>query len=204
MGNHLQIKDQQIPEFARINTLIENADNEQLGKLLDSLTREVATRALRQVDIQGSKIEDIKQELEGNKADMQKLREEQETFIEKSNYFNQIRFSQDYVNLSNLGRKIIPTISNVRMKRLLKWAGILQSNEHIPYQNFLQGKEPMVQQQKGITSTGYEFLNYLYHAERTWRYLDKKLKESGLLAGFKVQKTTTELHTFIDNWCELR
>lgn len=185
-------------------SIISSVNDEQLKQLMESITREAASRALVQVKIHETKIHDIQQELEESSAKIDQMQKAQEDFIEKSNYFYQIRQSQEYVNLTNLGRKIIPNISNIRTKKLLRWAGILQQNEHIPYQNYLQGKEPLVQQQKGVNGHGYEYLYYLYHAERAWKLIDRKLKEAGLLTGFKSIKTTSELHSFIDNWCDIQ
>ncbi|MCA0388518.1 MAG: hypothetical protein LCH52_08485 [Bacteroidetes bacterium] len=187
-----------------ILSIISSATDEQLKQLIETVTREAATRALMQVKIHETKIHDIQQELETSTAKIEQMQKAQDDFIEKSNYFYQIRQSQEYVNLTNLGRKIIPNISNIRTKKLLRWAGILQQNEHIPYQNYLQGKEPLVQQQKGVNGHGYEYLYYLYHAERAWKLIDRKLKEAGLLTGFKSIKTTSELHSFIDNWCDIQ
>lgn len=180
-------------------SIIASVNDEQLKQLMETITREAASRALGLV-----KTHDIQQEIEESSAKIDQMQKAQEDFLEKSNYFYQIRQSPDYVNLTNLGRKIIPNISNVRMKKLLRWAGILQQNEHIPYQNYLQGKEPLVQQQKGVNGHGFEYLYYLYHADRAWKFIDKKLKEAGLISGFKSIKTTSELHTFIDNWCGLQ
>ncbi len=197
----IQLHQQQQPPADILNA-INSISDDQLKELMDHVTRENLKRVMVRVQQQELRMNDMKKELESNKAELDELRQSQTKVIEKNNYLNQTRESEDYLNLSNLGRKVIPTISNFRMKKLLRFAKIMQQYYDIPYANFLEGKNSLVKQVKGIAENGHEYLNYKYHAERTWKIIDNKLKECGLLIEFKTQKNTTDLHDFIDNYCK--
>lgn len=176
--------------------------DDQLKELLDHVTRENLKRVLIKVQQHELLMNDMKKELESNRAELEQVKTSTQKVIEKNNYFNETRESEDYLNLSNLGRKIIPTISNYRMKKLLRFAKIMQIYTDVPYANFLEGKNSLVKQVKGIAENGHEYLNYKYHAARTWKIIDNKLEECGLLMEFKTQKNTSDLHYFIDTYCK--
>lgn len=185
-------------------TRLSQIDDLQLKELMDHVTRETLSRTVAKLEHQERKLADMQQELEFNRSKIAEMEAQQDAVINKNNYMNDTRYSQDYVNVTNLGRKIIPTISNFRMIELLKWAKILQVYQNIPYIDYVTGKEPMIKQVKGVANSGHEYLQYMYHADRTWRMIDARLKEAGLLTEFKTQPTTFDLHHFIDKYCSLR
>lgn len=181
---------------------ISSIGDDQLRELMDHVTRENLKRLLVKVKEHDLQMNDIKKELESNKAELEEIKTSTQKVIEKNNYFNQTQENQAYLNLTLLGRKIIPTITHHRMKKLLRFAKIMQQYYDVPYQNYLEGKNSLVKQLKGITESGHEYLNYVYHADRTWKMIDNRLKECGLLMEFKTQKNTSDLHYFIDTYCK--
>ncbi len=191
---HQQVPQELITQLTRIDDL-------QLKELMEHLSRETLNRAVAKLEQHERKLADMQQELELNRARLADMELQQEAVITKNNYINETRQSQDYVNVTNLGRKIHPTISNYRMIALLKWARILQVNENIPYMDFMTGKNAMIKQVKGVAPNGHEYLQYMYHAGRTWNMIDSRLKEAGLLIEFKTMKNTYDLHNFIDRYC---
>lgn len=180
---------------------LSEVDDGQLKELMDHLTRETMNRTLQRLAIQESKMADMQQELEANRAMIHRIQKDTEAVVIKNNYMNETRQSQDYLNVTNLGRKIVPTISNFRMIKLLKWAKIMQVFDNVPYADFFYGKSPLVKQIKGVANNGHEYLQYMYHADRTWAIIDNRLREAGLLLEFKTQKNTYDLHNFIDRYC---
>ncbi len=184
-------------------SVLTKVDDGQLKELMDHITREAVNRALQRLAIQESRMADMQQELEANRALIQKVQKETEAVVVKNNYMNETRQSQEYMNVTNLGRKIVPTITNFRMIKLLKWAKIMQVYENIPYADFMYGKQPLVKQVKGVAPNGHEYLQYMYHAARTWSIIDNRLREAGLLLEFKTQKNTYDLHNFIDRYCKV-
>lgn len=185
-------------------TQLSRIDDAQLKELMEHLTRETLSRTVIKLEHHERKIADLQQEVEASRAKLSEMEIQNEAVLNKNNYMNETRQSQDYVNVTNLGRKIVPTISNYRMIALLKWAKILQIYQNVPYMDFMTGKEPMIKQVKGVANNGHEYLQYMYHSDRTWRMIDARLKEAGLLTEFKTQKNTYDLHNFIDKYCSLR
>lgn len=131
---------------------------------------------------------------------MQQHITEVEKIAEKEHFIQFKKFSSDYVTMTSLGKENNPEISDVRMKKLLQWALILRAgNRTDPFADRMDGKEPLVQKSKEISTGGHEYWLWRFHNFRTWNIIKTKLNKEGLLNTFYACKTKSEIDKFIDN-----
>jgi len=102
-----------------------------------------------------------------------------------------------YYTRRNLGKMCNPVIKN-KMTNLLRWAGIIQKNQNIPYDKYLNGKEPLAITYKITNANGYENIDYKYHFKKSWEIINEKLNNYGIYNQFYACKSRTEINSYID------
>lgn len=168
-------------------------ENNELNSMMLTLQGEMIKRLTQQYEqMKRNHDEQLKKLLE--------IEHQQEQIVRKQTYISSIREDQDYCNITNLGKKVSPTISNQRMPKLLRFAGIILKYERVstPYRQYLEGVNPLVKEHKEINSEGVEYIKYSYHAGRVWEKINRKLREEGLYQEFTSCRTASEVHRFID------
>lgn len=135
----------------------------------------------------------LQQEVETNKKDIVEV-------AKKNNLIERLGNSEIYVNRTNLAKNFNIPLSNQRMTKLLRFAGILLANDNNnAYQQFYNGNEPLCRKSKFLKADGYEGYKIQFHQEKTWNRIYNELEKFGLSIEFSNCKTVDELNNLIDN-----
>jgi hypothetical protein len=131
----------------------------------------------------------------------------QNHMLHEKMYYNN---SDGWLNLSDLGDRNNPSLSNSQMSRILRGVGLLKPNKnsenrYLPYHHFYNGSAPLVKKSiREITCTdhyGVEFAKRIeehkYHNVRTWSFIINKFKEKGILSEFRNCMTKNDVAKFM-------
>lgn len=151
---------------------------------------------------QNEKIDCIKEEVtifkDNVESDISEVKSTLNAKLEKDYFIKERAYGNEYVNRSNLGKTNDPVISGIMMTKLLRFAGIVQINNSDPKMECLHGKQAIADRVKFITPKGKEGFYYIFHHDKTWAIINKKLNDTGIYEKFLCCKTEKAIVEFIN------
>jgi hypothetical protein len=136
-----------------------------------------------------------KAEVAGMKAGLEEAREDSAKALQIA--INAMRVREPlkgWMNLGEMGRSVTPSISSVRMGKLLRVVGIAKrsSSKTTPYQEYI-GPEKLVRVEVYDTASGYK-----WNFKRVFNHINVWLEKNGYLEQFYSTETEDDRARLID------